>query len=229
MIRTMRLLSSITLVLALMIAAPSSVYARKKKAKKASLTAVLKKDSLSAYNDLIKDATVCKGLFNVYFNEKTGKVYFEIPEDAYSRTYMLSSRISSISDTRDYVAGQMHVNPILIRLSTDSRNVYMHQIQHINTIDKNDPIAPAFERNYLDPVLKGFKIQATKGTDVLIDVTAFFGTNEKCISPIKTSNPIAKLLGNSDGIKGTFQPTASGIREVKAFEKNIEITAFSLL
>lgn len=223
MIRTMRLLSSITLVLALMIAAPSSVYARKKKAKKASLTAVLKKDSLSAYNDLIKDATVCKGLFNVYFNEKTGKVYFEIPEDAYSRTYMLSSRISSISDTRDYVAGQMHVNPILIRLSTDSRNVYMHQIQHINTIDKNDPIAPAFERNYLDPVLKGFKIQATKGTDVLIDVTAFFGTNEKCISPIKNSNPIAKLLGNSDGIKGTFQPTASGIREVKAFEKNIEI------
>ena len=53
---------------------------------------------------------------NVYFNEKSGKVYFEIPREAYSRTYMLASRISAISDTRDYVAGQMHVDPLLIRL-----------------------------------------------------------------------------------------------------------------
>lgn len=219
----MKLLSSITLVLALIVAAPSSVYARKKKEKTASLTSVLKKDSLSAYNDIVKDATLSKGLFNVYFNEKSGKVYFEIPREAYSRTYMLASRISAISDTRDYVAGQMHVDPLLIRFTTDGRNVYMHQIQHINTIDKNDPIAPAFERNNIDPVLKGFKIQATKGDNVLIDMTAFFGTNEKCISPIKASNPIAKLLGSSDGIKGTFQSASSGISEVKAFENNIEI------
>lgn len=219
----MKLLSSITLVLALIVAAPSSVYARKKKEKTASLTSVLKKDSLSAYNDIVKDATLNKGLFNVYFNEKSGKVYFEIPREAYSRTYMLASRISAISDTRDYVAGQMHVDPLLIRFTTDGRNVYMHQIQHINTIDKNDPIAPAFERNNIDPVLKGFKIQATKGDNVLIDMTAFFGTNEKCISPIKASNPIAKLLGSSDGIKGTFQSASSGISEVKAFENNIEI------
>lgn len=219
----MKLLSSITLVLALIVAAPSSVYARKKKEKTASLTSVLKKDSLSAYNDIVKDATLNKGLFNVYFNEKSGKVYFEIPREAYSRIYMLASRISAISDTRDYVAGQMHVDPLLIRFTTDGRNVYMHQIQHINTIDKNDPIAPAFERNNIDPVLKGFKIQATKGDNVLIDMTAFFGTNEKCISPIKASNPIAKLLGSSDGIKGTFQSASSGISEVKAFENNIEI------
>lgn len=219
----MKLLSSITLVLALIVAAPSSVYARKKKEKTASLTSMLKKDSLSAYNDIVKDATLNQGLFNVYFNEKSGKVYFEIPREAYSRTYMLASRISAISDTRDYVAGQMHVDPLLIRFTTDGRNVYMHQIQHINTIDKNDPIAPAFERNNIDPVLKGFKIQATKGDNVLIDMTAFFGTNEKCISPIKASNPIAKLLGSSDGIKGTFQSASSGISEVKAFENNIEI------
>ncbi len=219
----MKLLSSITLVLALIVAAPTSVYAKKKKEKTASLASILKKDSLSAYDDIVKDATVSKGLFNVYFNEKTGKVHFEIPKEAYSRTYMLSSRISAISDTRDYVAGQMHVDPLLIRFTTDSRNVYMHQIQHINTIDENDPIAPAFERNNLDPVLKGFKIQAKKGENVLIDMTAFFGTNEKSISPIKNSNPITKLLGGSDGIKGTFQSAASGISEVKAFEKNIEI------
>ena len=220
----MRLLSSIALVLALVVSAPFPANAKKKDKKAASaLSLALKKDSLSAYNDIVKEATVSKGLFNVYFNEKTGKLYFELPKEAFSRTYMLSSRIAAISDTRDYVAGEMHVDPILVRLTTDNRNVYMHQIQHINTIDGADPIAPAFERNNLDPVLKGFKIQATKDGNVLIDMTAFFGTNEKCISPIKSSNPIAKLLGGSDGIKGTFQAASSGISEVKAFEKNIEI------
>ena len=223
MTKYMKLLSSITLVLALIVAVPSPTYAKKKK-KTASLTTILKKDSLSGFNDLVKGATVSRGLFNVYFNEKSGKVYFEIPREAYSRTYMLASRIAAISDTRDYVAGQMHVDPLLIKFTTDGRNVYMHQIQHINSIEKNDPIAPAFERNNIDPVLKGFKIQATKGENVLIDMTAFFGANEKCISPIKTSNPIAKLLGGSEGIKGTFQSAASGISEVKAFENNLEMS-----
>lgn len=217
----MRLIATLAMGLALAVGMPSAAYAKKKK--KAIDLSALKKDSVSDYKKLVKGATVSKGLFNVYFNKKTGKVYFEIPQDAFKRTYMLSSRISSISDTRDYVAGQMHVNPILVKLSSDERNVYMHQIQHINTIDKNDPIAPAFERNNLDPVLKGFKIMATKDKSVFIDVTAFFGANEKCISPIKTASPIAKLLGNGGGIKGTFQPTASGVSEVKAFEKNIEI------
>lgn len=184
----------------------------------------LKKDSVSTdIQKIKKDATVKAGLFTVYFNEKTGKLHFQIPDTAFSKTYMLTSRISSTSDGQDFVAGQMNVQPMLISFSTDGRNVYLHQIQNLKVVSEGDPIQSAFHRNNLNPVLKGFKIAAKDSSSVFIDVTNFFGTNEKSISPIKDSDPVSKLLGGGNNLKGTFVADASGISEVKSFEKNIEI------
>ena len=184
----------------------------------------LKKDSVGTdIQKIKKDATVKVGLFTVYFNEKTGKLHFQIPDTAFSKTYMLTSRISSTSDGQDFVAGQMNVQPMLISFSTDGRNVYLHQIQNLKVVSEGDPIQSAFHRNNLNPVLKGFKIAAKDSSSVFIDVTNFFGTNEKSISPIKDSDPVSKLLGGGNNLKGTFVADASGISEVKSFEKNIEI------
>ena len=61
------------------------------------------------------------------------------------------------------------------------------------------------------------------GKNVVIDVTSFFGGNEKCISPIKTDNPLSKLLGGKSALKGTFVSDASGIISSKSFPGNIEI------
>lgn len=184
----------------------------------------LKKDSVGTdIQKIKKDATIKPGLFTVYFNEKTGKLHFQIPDTAFSKTYMLTSRISSTSDGQDFVAGQMNVQPMLISFSTDGRNVYLHQIQNLKVVSEGDPIQSAFHRNNLNPVLKGFKIAAKDSSSVFIDVTNFFGTNEKSISPIKDSDPVSKLLGGGNNLKGTFVADASGISEVKSFEKNIEI------
>lgn len=184
----------------------------------------LKKDSVGTdIQKIKKDATVKAGLFTVYFNEKTGKLHFQIPDTAFSKTYMLTSRISSTSDGQDFVAGQMNVQPMLISFSTDGRNVYLHQIQNLKVVSEGDPIQSAFHRNNLNPVLKGFKIAAKDSSSVFIDVTNFFGTNEKSISPIKDSDPVSKLLGGGNNLKGTFVADASGISDVKSFEKNIEI------
>lgn len=216
------LIYSIGLLIGISVGFVPQANAKKKKAT-LSLTA-LKKDSVGAdVKKIKKDATVKKGLFTVYFNEKTGKLYFEIPDSAFAKTYMLASRVSATSDGQDYVAGQMNTRPFLIRFSTDGRNVYMHEVQNLNVVKENDPIRPAFERNNIDPVLKGFKVAAKDKKSVFIDVTAFFSTNEKSISPIKDTGPIGRLLGSDSKLKGTFQSDASGILEVKAFEKNIEI------
>ncbi|MBR1469753.1 MAG: zinc-dependent metalloprotease [Prevotella sp.] len=202
----------------------SSEAKKKKTVKNNPLLSTVKKDSVGAEVQKIKkDATMKKGLFTVYFNEKTGKLHFQIPDSALSKTYMLASRISSTSDGQDYVAGQMNIQPMLITFSTDGRNVYMHQIQNLKTVSETDPIASAFKKNNLNPILKGFKVAAKDSSSVFIDVTNFFGTNEKSISPIKDSDPVSKLLGGSNGLKGTFSADASGISMVKAFEKNIEI------
>ena len=113
--------------------------------------------------------------------------------------------------------------PQLVRFSRDSVKVMLHLVQQGNVVGKDDPIAASFRTNFADPVLKGFKIAAQRGGRVLIDVTSFFGSNEKSLSPIKPDNPLSVLFGGSKGLKGSYQSDASGISEVKNFPLNIEI------
>ncbi|GAB6011428.1 zinc-dependent metalloprotease [Viscerimonas tarda] len=174
------------------------------------------------YKDIVKDANTKKGLFTTHLTKKN-KLYFELSDSAMTHTYLLTNRIASTSNTHDFVAGQMATKPLVIRFSRDSTNVYMHNVQTENEVEEGSPIASAFKKNFFDPVLKGFPIEAENGGNVLIDVTAFFGENEKCISPIKPDNPLSKLLGGSSTLKGTFVSGASGIQETKTFKKNIEI------
>lgn len=205
----------------LMAASPQVLSAKKKK--KVDLTA-LKKDSVNAdYKKLTRGSKVSKGMFDVIFNSKEGKLYLEIPDSAFTRQYMLANRMGSTSDTQDFVAGQMITTPMLIQFTKDDRNVYINQVQSESVVDAKDPIAASFSKNFQNPRLKGFRIAAHNGRNVVIDVTTFFGGNEACISPIKQDNPLSKLLGGGSSIKGTFAPDASGIDQVKAFPGNIEI------
>ena len=195
----------------------------KKKNKKLDLTS-LKKDSIpSDYSKITKEGSVSNGLFTLIYKGKEGKLYFEIPDSAFKRQYILSNRIASTSDTQDFVAGQMVTTPMLIQLTKDERNVYFNLVQSNDVVSDGDPIASSFDKNFMNPRLKGFKIAARNGNNVVIDVTSFFGTNESCISPLKQDSPLAKLFGGDSSIKGTFAADASGIDTAKVFPNNIEI------
>ncbi len=204
---------------------PTAVEARKKNKKKAATTlTVAVKDTVNAdYKKVTKGANKQKGLFTTLYNAKEGKLYFEIPDSAFCRTYLLANRVAATSDTRDYVAGQMATTPIAFRLTKDERNVYLHQLQTADMLTDEESIAPSFDKNFCDPVLRGFKIVARNSSNVVIDVTAFFGANEKSISPIKTENPLSKLFGGGNALKGSFVADASGLMSVKSFPQNIEI------
>lgn len=198
------------------------VSAKKKAAVKAP---VIAKDSLKPNGDyakIIKGATTKEGLFTTH-RTKENKLYFELPDSVFQHTYLLSNRMAATSNTQDFVAGQMITTPLMLRMSKDTQNVYLHLAQFRSTVKENDPITSAFERNFSDPVLKGFKIAARNGQNVVIDVTSFFGGNEKAISPLKPDHPLSKLMGSSKSLKGTFAADGSAIKEVKTFPKNIEI------
>lgn len=219
----MRRFLLIASLLCIFVAQGVDVQAKKKKN---ALLSALKTDSVNAdYKKVTKGAKLTKGLFTVIWNSKDGKLYFEIPDDMFGETFMLSNRVEQTSNTEDFVAGQMVTTPFLIRFTKNEHTVFMHKVQSLNTVKEGDPIEPSFNNNFFDPVLKGFKIAAKNKHATVIDVTAFFGTNEKCISPIKEASPLGKLLGNSGGLKGTFVADASGIEDVKTFENNIEINS----
>lgn len=137
------------------------------------------------YAKVTKGGKKDTGLFTVIYNSKSGKLYFELPDSAFSHQYILANRMAATSDTQDFVAGQMINTPLLIQFSKDERNVYINLIQSNNVVDKNDPIAASFDKNFLNPRMKGFKIAARNNGNVVIDVTSFFGTNEAYISPLK--------------------------------------------
>ena len=145
---------------------PNLTLAKKKDKKKTDALKALTDKSketggIEDYNKAIKDAKVCKGMFNTY-QKKDGKLYFEMPDSVFSHFYILSNRISKTSNTSDYVAGQMVTYPMLLRFTKDSTRVYMHLVQNDNVVAKNDPIAAAFRSNFADPVLKAFKIVGRK-------------------------------------------------------------------
>lgn len=178
--------------------------------------------STKKYGDILKESKTRKGMLITHFTNKN-KLYFELPDSVFDHMYLLTNRIASTSNTTDFVAGQMATSPIVVKFSRDSVNVYLHKVQLDSEVEKDSPIQSSFDRNFLNPVLKGFPVVSKNKGNVVIDVTEFFGENEKCISPIKPSNPLSKLLGGGNGLKGSFVSNASNLQEVKNFQRNIEI------
>lgn len=201
---------------------PTDLSAKKKK--KTELPKIeLKgaaKDSVEFHKKL-KDAKVAKGMFNTYLDKK-GKLWFEIPDSILGKTYMLVNRVNSLSQTTDWVAGQV-VSSRLIKFTRDDNKLYMHLPQSTSVVPEDDPIRASFDINFAEPILKSFKIDHKENGKIYVDMTSFFAGNEKSISPIKEPNPLAKLLGGKDGIKGSYYADGSGVISAKSFPQNVEI------
>lgn len=127
------------------------------KSKKKFNLSSLKADSTNTAYKKISGAKIADGLFKVIYKPKDGKLYFELPDSAFSRQYILANRMASTSDTQDFVAGQMITTPMLIEFTKDERNVYINLIQSNSTVSKEDPIASAFDKNFVNPRLKGLR------------------------------------------------------------------------
>lgn len=201
----------------------AGIFSRKKKqeANVAPLKGV-QKDSAELVKRVADSRLVKKGMFDCYI-DKDGKLLIQIPDSALNHTYLLSSRVSGISSTSDLVAGQMNITPLVIRFTKDDNSIFMHIVQDLYEVNPNDPIKKSYDRNVIDPVVKGFKIINKDGKSSLIDATSFFCGGEKLLSPIKDSDPIAKALSGRGGVEGSFYQDGSSITAVKSFPDNIMI------
>ncbi|MBR4963113.1 MAG: DUF5118 domain-containing protein, partial [Muribaculaceae bacterium] len=125
----MKHISLLAIILALFVAIPNANAKKKEKESKNPLE-IVKKDSVNAeYKKVTKDALKQEGLFTTLYNAKEGKLYFEMPDSVFCKTYILANRIAATSNTQDFVAGQMATTPMLIKFSKDERKVYIHEIQ----------------------------------------------------------------------------------------------------
>lgn len=197
----------------------------KKKKKKGEVTAVADKKTpapdpkVVEYDKITKGAKTTDGVFTTYLT-KEGKLYFELTEkDVKGRDFLISNRIAKTSDTNDFVAGQMVSDPVMVRFSVNDDKVTMYLTQYENSCKEGDPMTPAFEKNFLDPVLKIYPKAASKGDKIVIDVTELFGTPEKLITPLNSSKP----RPGQPTVGNRFNQKNSYIESARAFPENIEI------
>lgn len=175
------------------------------------------------YAKVLEGFATQEGLFKVH--TKDGKVYFEIPDSLYGRDMLLASRVSEISNNKDFAAGQMPRNPLLINFSKDDDKVFIHLVNANNLCDPDSPIYASFKRNHLNPIWKDFDIKAVSpdSTGTVIDVTSLFCSEVKELSPFRESLGALDALLGGKPLSGSFQASSSAIVGVKAFPMNINV------
>ena len=188
---------------------------KKNKGKTEQTAPAKKKDKFA---DAIQKATPHDGVFKAWVTPKN-ELLLEITPKNLENLYLLANRVSETSNSSNFTAGEMLGDPFMFCLSADTSNVYMHTVQTYDKVKEDDPIATSFKRNFNNPILKTFKIKASRNDTLLIDVTSFFVSNEKCITPIRQS------VRTRETMSASYDASASRLKEVKSFEKNIEITS----
>lgn len=201
--------------------ADAGLFKRKKAPEKKELSQA-QKDSTELAKTIGDVKETRNGMFDFVLN-KEGKLFMLLPDSAFNDTYLLVSRISGLSNTSDFVAGQMNITPLAVKFSKDDNKVFMHLVNTDDLVEDSDPIRVSFERNMLDPVVRGFKIKGKSNGKTVVDVTDFFLGDEKIISPIKDLDPLSRALSGRDAIEGRFYSDGSSITAVKSFPDNVMV------
>ena len=185
-------------------------FFKKKTKKKTEQTDSIK--PTDKYDKAIDKAISHEGTIKTWVTPKN-ELLFEIHKDNLGKLYLLANRVSSISESSNFTAGEMIGEPFMFCFSADTANVYMHTVQTFERVKPGDPIESSFKRNFSDPIMKTFKITASRND------TSFFVSNEKCITPLQQSVRTRATKSAS------FDSSGSRLLEVKGFEKNVEITS----
>ena len=178
--------------------------------------------SASNYADILKDAEVHEGMFKIF--KKKQKVYFEIPQCLLDKEMLLSSRVTATSNNTDVSGGEMPLHPLLVKFTRDDEQVYLHRLSPLNQCDPMSPIYQSLQRNNVEPIMEAFKIvcENADSTGIVIDVSFFFCSVQKELSPFKPRTPLSFILGENP-LEGSFSSDKSTILEVKSFPLNLNI------
>lgn len=196
-------------------AAEMGIFKKKKKNKTEKVEPVKQKDKFEKATD---GATAYNGMFKAYITKK-GELLIQVTKDNLEVPYLMANRLSNTSENATFNAGEMIGEPFMFKLTADTANVYMHTYQNYERVKPGDPIEASFKRNFTNPILKAFKIKASRHDTLLIDMTQFFVSNEKCITPLKQS------VNTRSTKMASFDSSASKLLGVKSFERNLEITS----
>lgn len=219
--KRIRIIGLLMMAVALVAFSPEAAAQKKKKKKKKGKTeaAAPKKrtDDIKDISDAIKPCAKFEGLFNVYQDTTSGKLYLEVTAEQLGREFIYFSHVENGVLEAGFFRGAYRGSKII------SFNRYFDRIevkQHNTSFyfDEETALAKASDANINESVLFSEKIHAADVSDSTFLIAAngiFLRDALQMVKP--PSNPkVPSLLGN-------LSKSKSKVDEIKNYPENTEV------
>lgn len=176
--------------------------------------------ALQPFNEVVKDAQKLEGMFTLYHNKATDKVYLEIQPQQLTKKFLCFVTLASGLGEAGLLSG-MPIGDFLFQLRRVQNNVQF-VIPNINfRTSPGDPQAGSVERGFSESVLYSLPLKSIhpQRQTLLIDLGDLLMSEQRDLPGLKSFLPM--ILGapySIDADKSYFQ-------EVKAFPLNVEIAS----
>jgi hypothetical protein len=176
-----------------------------------------KKEKKDPYEELLKDAEVQKGLFDVI--SKDGKLLFELPNTLLEEEILVVSRIKGFVKGLNFGGAGTKSRPQqVVRWQKHGKKLLLRSVSYNSVANADEPVYESVRNNNFEPIVAAFDIKAygKDSMSVVADVTSFFTTDVTMIGAMGDSQR------KKFGIKG-LDKARSMIMSTKAFPSNVEV------
>jgi len=176
--------------------------------------------ALQPFDEVVKDAQKLEGMFTLYHNKATDKVYLEIQPQQLTKKFLCFVTLASGLGEAGILSG-MPIGDFLFQLRRVQNNVHF-VIPNINfRTSPGDPQAGSVERGFSESVLYSLPLKSIhpQRQTLLIDLGDLLMSEQRDLPGLKSFLPM--ILGapySIDADKSYFQ-------EIKAFPLNVEIAS----
>ena len=176
--------------------------------------------ALQPFELVVKDAQKLEGMFTLYHNKATDKVYLEIKPEQLNKKFLCFVTLASGLGEAGILSG-MPIGDFLFQLRRVQNNVHF-VIPNINfRTSRGDPQAGSVERGFSESVLYSLPLKSIhpQRQTLLIDLGDLLMSEQRDLPGLKSFLPM--ILGapySIDADKSYFQ-------EIKAFPLNVEIAS----
>ncbi|MEY4330452.1 MAG: hypothetical protein RL609_1200 [Bacteroidota bacterium] len=185
--------------------------------KKQTAAAAPAKKEEDKYADILKKCKKIEGLFNLYRDTTSGKVYMEISKAQLGQEFIYFSHIVDAPVETGYHRGSFGDSKIIQVEKWYDKIAFVHQNTHFY-YDPNSPLSKAADANINDPILATEKIEATSKdqSKYLIDGDALFLTEKMQLVkyPSQPGQPSAL---------GSLSSNKTHILQINSYPENTEI------
>lgn len=172
--------------------------------------------SLPSIEDKVSGATAIEGYFNLYWEESTGKLYWEIDKLDTEFIYQISMGSGLGSNPVGIDRGQLRGTYVFTTKRVGPKVLLMEPNYQYRASSNNALERQSVVDSFAPSVHWGFEVVASTGVSVLVDATDFF---------LRDARNVTGAISSQDQGNFTLDKSRSAIylENTKAFPENVEV------